>query len=147
MDIMSITTDPITNHSKQPLKAIIILTLELMINRPDTERVGLFGYTGDGTKIINVGLLDVKVKGDYFVGNLVGRNWYGTITNSYATGDVEGSQYDIGGLVGGNGGYITNSYAVSTVTGSLYVGGLAGSALAIANITKQLCDEFCYREW
>ena len=119
------------NSNNKPFNAIFEgnnhTISKLMINRPNTYSVGLFGYTREGTKIINVGLLNVKVKGDYFVGSLVGRNWYGTITNSYATGDVTGSRYDIGGLVGQNWyGPITNSYAIGNVTGGYYVGSLVG---------------------
>ena len=67
-------------------------------------------------------------------GGLVGLNERGTISNSYATGDVEGHQ-DIGGLVGKNdsGTIEENSYATGDVTGrdattstSERVGGLVG---------------------
>ena len=67
-------------------------------------------------------------------GGLVGLNQGGTISNSYATGTVEGHQ-DIGGLVGKNdGGTIEdNSYATGDVTGrdaststSERIGGLVG---------------------
>ena len=126
----------------------------LMINRPNTNRVGLFGYTERGTKIANVGLLNVDVRGSSrvgglvglnsdgnitnnyvtgdvtgssdLVGGLVGYNDRGEITNSYATGDVTGSGNYVGGLVGGNGGNITNSYATEAVNGRSYVGGLVG---------------------
>ncbi len=42
----------------------------------------------------------------------------GTISNSYATGTVNGN-YDVGGLVGYNGyGTISNSYATGNVNGN-----------------------------
>ena len=107
----------------------------LMINRPDTNYIGLFGYTerrtgtgtGTGTKIANVGLLDVKIKGNSRVGGLVGYS-RGTITNSHAAGSVEGSDWNVGGLVGVNiEGKITDSYATSDVAGEGHdVGGLVG---------------------
>ena len=98
----------------------------LMINRPNTNGVGLFGYTGERTKIANVGLLNVGIIGGYSVGGLVGSN-SGEITNSYAMGNVTGSGNSVGGLVGDNGGNITNSHATGAVTGSGYsVGGLVG---------------------
>jgi len=83
----------------------------------------------------------VNVLGNgFYHGGLVGQNWNGTITNSYATGDVTGtgrggSNVYFGGLVGQNHGSlsaITNSYATGNVTGtgssnySVYVGGLVG---------------------
>ncbi len=63
-----------------------------------------------------------------FIGGLVGYNlWGGTITNSYATGDVSGGT--VGGLVGSNesegSNTITNCYAMGNVNGST-VGGLVG---------------------
>ena len=101
---------------------------------------GLFGYTGRGAEIKNVGLTDVYVdvsssSSNSYAGGLVGRNNSGTIMNSYAIGDVEadsnsGTSYG-GGLVGYNdAGTISNSYARSDVTVSDSSasdgGGLAG---------------------
>ena len=63
------------------------------------------------------------------VGGLVGSNHGGTISNSYATGDVSSGDYrSIGGLVGLHvGGSITGTYATGSVSGSgKYVGGLIG---------------------
>ena len=123
----------------------------LMINR-STEYVGLFGSTFSNGQITNLGLLNVKIRGGGRTGGLAGWNqgiitnshatgkvegsgnnigglvgWnQGTITNSHATGKVEGSGDNVGGLVGDNGGTITNSYATSTVTAVSVVGGLVG---------------------
>jgi len=67
-----------------------------------------------------------------FVGGLVGLN-EATITNSFATGTVNGNgANDIGGLVGRNTGTITNCYASGMINGGnyadsyQYVGGLVG---------------------
>ena len=67
------------------------------------------------------------VKGtNKLVGSLVGFNYYGTITNSFTTGAVTGTQL-VGGMVGSNYyGTITNSYAACAVTGTTNVGGLVG---------------------
>jgi hypothetical protein len=87
---------------------------------------GLFGYVGTGGAIKNLGVVASYIKGNSNVGGLVGSNW-GTITNSYATGSVQGSGYGyVGGLVGSNWGTITNSYAVGSASGEFYVGGLVG---------------------
>jgi hypothetical protein len=100
----------------------------LYINRPSTRFVSLFGYTAPGSKIKDVGLEEVNVRGSSHVGGLVGFKWVGTITNSYSSGTVTGSSMYVGGLVGYNyDGTITNSYSSGTVTCSgNYVGGLAG---------------------
>ena len=98
---------------------------------------GLFGYVGGDGTIKNLGAVASYVKGQQYVGGLVGRNsGGGTITNSYAAGTVSGPS-NVGGLVGRNdgGSTITNSYAAGNVTGTSYVGGLAGSNIngTIAN--------------
>jgi hypothetical protein len=122
----------------------------LYINRPSTDYVGLFGFTGSGSEIKDVGLEEVDVRGDNAVGGLVSVN-DGRITNSYSsgsvsgtwmvgglvsvndgpensysTGSVSGSSNDVGGLVGWNVGPITNSYSSGSVSGGEKVGGLVG---------------------
>ena len=49
----------------------------------------------------------------------------GTISNSYATGSVVGTDF-LGGFIGSNYGTITNSYASGTANGNTNVGGLVG---------------------
>jgi len=122
----------------------------LFINRGNY--VGLFGYS-ESVEISNVGLVDVDITGEFSTGGLVGYKYYGTITNSYATGNVSGgwcvgglvgysdhgtitncystgsvtaTGHDVGGLVGVNRGNITNSYATGDVSGSRWAGGLVG---------------------
>ena len=97
----------------------------LTINRPTIDLVGLFGYTGTGSAIRNVGLVGGSVSGMGFVGGLVGSNT-GTIGNSYATGSVSGSNNYVGGLVGNNQGTVSSSYATGGVSGGGSVGGLVG---------------------
>jgi len=92
------------------------------------EYVGLFGYNS-GT-ISNVGLEDVDISGNRYMGGLVGYNFQGAITNSYVTGSVTGVDY-LGGLVGENDGTITNCYATGSISGAYgmfyHTGGLVGT--------------------
>ena len=67
--------------------------------------------------------VDVASDGD-LVGGLVGEN-QDTVTESYATGSVEGDD-DVGGLVGRNFDTVTDSYATGSVEGDGDVGGLVG---------------------
>lgn len=97
----------------------------LTINRTTIDLVGLFGYTGTGSAIRNVGLVGGSVSGMGFVGGLVGSNT-GTVSNSYATGSVSGSNNYVGGLVGNNQGIVSSSYATGSVSGGGSVGGLVG---------------------
>jgi len=96
------------------------------INRPTLDRVGLFGLTGNTAEIRNAGLSSVNITGNTYVGGLAGYNDGGSISNSYASGQVVGGLYYAGGLLGGNAGSISNSYSTSTVNGALGAGGLVG---------------------
>jgi uncharacterized repeat protein (TIGR02543 family) len=97
---------------------------DLFINRPDEADVGLFGYVDEGGVIKDIGVMNIAVTGNSFVGGLVGGN-NGTVSNSYSTSSVTGNSF-VGGLVGGNNGTVSNSYSTSSVTGNSFVGGLVG---------------------
>ena len=92
----------------------------------DISRMGFFGVLGNSSPegdIRNLALLDIDIQGgssSNIIGALVGRQDGGTITNSYATGEVNaGANDDIAGvLVGGqSGGMITNSYVRGDTNG------------------------------
>ena len=93
--------------------------------------MGLFGYTGTGSEIRNLGLEHGSVTAtatgnNAYIGGLVGRN-DGTIIASYATASVTGgTDTYTGGLVGRNYGTIIASYATASVTGGRNTGGLVG---------------------
>jgi transcription termination factor NusB len=87
--------------------------------------VGLFSFVGKEGIIKNVGLENVTILSTgNDVGGLVGYN-YGTVSNSFSTGTVNGN-YRVGGLIGYNEGSISNSYSTASVNGHIYVGGLIG---------------------
>ena len=101
---------------------------------------GLFGRTGSGSKAQNLGIVDAYVKAEgtstseVYAGGLAGWNT-GTISNSYATGEVTAtgsSHVYAGGLVGWSNGTIENSYATGSATttgigsGRVYASGLVG---------------------
>ena len=107
--------------------------------------VGLFGYNKGVIKNLGVENFTVNVSysGNVYAGGLVGRNYGGSILNSYAAGDVSATSSDsnayAGGLVGRNDdGSILNSYATGNVSATssrsssssylyAYAGGLVGS--------------------
>lgn len=91
------------------------------------SRAAFINQLRSGGLVKNLGLENVNIVTGPSGGGLVGIN-RGTITNSYVTGAVTGTNY-IGGLAGQNVTAITGSYASVTVTagaGSQYVGGLVG---------------------
>ncbi|MBE0596144.1 MAG: filamentous hemagglutinin N-terminal domain-containing protein [Desulfuromonadales bacterium] len=108
----------------------------LVINRPTTDYIGLFGAT-NGATIQNVGIVDANITGKNRVGGLAGYAVTTTIANSYATGKVTSSGNFVGGLVGeAKSATIKNSYAKGDVVGSDRVGGLVGHAYNTSAITN-----------
>lgn len=96
----------------------------LSCTRAGVDYIGVFGIVYTST-IKNLGLENVNISANNYVGGLVGWN-DGTVTNCYVTGLTNGS-YRIGGLVGGNMGTITDCYTTSSAAGEgTDVGGLVG---------------------
>ena len=115
----------------------------LRINRPTESYVGLFGHTAGF--LHHVGLQNVWVKGDAYVGGLAGsvgsNSWspvmhagggtdFGAVAASYVTGRVEG-RAQVGGLVGQLGGYLVASWTNVHVVGTQFIGGVAGCVFKI----------------
>ena len=102
----------------------------LTIVRPSENNVGMFGFTGVGSKIQNVGMVGGSMTGGSNTGALVGNNDSGSISNNYASSTVHGGAGS-GGLIGNNGsGTITNSYGTGEVTGAAGTGGMLGSNIS-----------------
>ncbi len=98
----------------------------LTINRPQQDRVGLFGRTYQA-KITNLGLENCNIVGQARVGGLAGYHEESNVSQCYVTGSISGTGNNVGGLVGYFGqGSINNCYTAANVNGVLYAGGLAG---------------------
>ena len=100
----------------------------LYINSSDNDQ-GLFGYVSGSGKVQNLSVSG-SVKGNDYVGGVVGYNNGGTVTGCIfsGSGSVSGDWY-VGGVVGHNGfsATVTNCYNTGTVTGTGYfVGGVVG---------------------
>ena len=112
----------------------------LMVNRPDARYIGFFGVLGSGARIENIGLLDVNVNGEAWVGALSGftqTNQRSETVNSYATGTVSADGI-VGGLIGRVEfpSIIVNSYADVAVEARLSTGIaflLSGSTVSLSN--------------
>ncbi len=91
------------------------------------RNIGLFETIERTGQVKNLRLENVLVMGAQNVGGLAG-NHSGRIDNSSVTGQVLGTDYTVGGLVGssGSGSRITDSFATANVFGYYYVGGLVG---------------------
>jgi The GLUG motif len=87
--------------------------------------LGLFGWLGDHSVVMDLGLEGASVQGTKdSIGALAGES-HALLTNCYSTGTVAGHD-GVGGLVGLNYGNASNSYHTGAVSGSAYVGGLVG---------------------
>ena len=89
------------------------------------SRDNVGGLVGENRGSVSNSYASGNVDGDDNVGALVGNN-YGTIRNSYAIGAAAGD-IGVGGLVGDNRGNISVSYATGLINGTSLVGGLVGS--------------------
>ena len=98
----------------------------LVINNSSTSNLGMFGYTGSGSLIQNIGLLNGSVSGSNNVGGIVGYNNGGTVQNCFNTGSISGAESS-GGVVGYNAGTVQYCYAVGAVNGTANNGGLVGA--------------------
>jgi len=106
---------------------------DLFINRRDKYFVGLFSFVGEGGRIEDIGVVNAIVTGYDNVGGLVGWS-YGTVSDSYSTGSVTGTESahepgdvgGVGGVVGINAGNVSHCYSTGSVTGYEVVGGLVG---------------------
>jgi hypothetical protein len=102
------------------------------INGGANDYLGLFGFTGSGSQIKNLGIENFSVSGSsdsYHVGGLVG-TIQGSINSCYSNSIVSGSDA-IGGLIGFIYlGSVSNSYSTGTVSGDIHVGGLVGQSFS-----------------
>ncbi len=118
------------------------LIISLVINRPDTNGIGLFSSIGPLALITSVNLVRSSISGNSHLGGLAGRS-SGSITNCTTTGSVMSSGSNsnaVGGLAGYSSGVITNCTTTISVmssgSNSNAVGGLVGRNLGtISNCT------------
>ena len=132
-----------TNNFKGKFKGNAYTISNLMINRPNEDNVGLFGYITDKAIIVGLNVKDIDVTGNSYVGGLVGyANSYTTIKEVTLTGTIIGNEKTgvyIGGIVGRvntNNVYIKSVIVNANVTGNSNVGGISGGPFAnSANVT------------
>ena len=122
---MGTASNPYTGTFEGGGHTITGLTVELS----NQNNVGLIGYLGNGGKVQNLTLAEVKINGGSCVGGMVGNNnSNGTVTACTVSGDVTGSGNWVGGVVGfNNRGTVTGCTVSGDVTGSgNWVGGVVG---------------------
>ncbi len=101
------------------------------INRSSTDYVGFFGFT-DGAVISDLTIEGETVKGNGYVGTLVGYANNTTVTYCHASIDVSSSSSVVGGLLGyeNQGSCSNSSYEGDVSCGDYQAGGLIGEAVS-----------------
>jgi len=108
---------------------------DLYINRPGYYYVGLFGFSSGS--ITSVGLENINMTGSG-IGGLCAYISGSEISYSYTTGNIQGQDGPMGGLIGmsGGGGNIHDSYSTVNVIGTYSVGGLMDNGANGLQITN-----------
>ncbi len=104
----------------------------LLINRPGTDDVGLYGVV-NGSSLHDLGMTNAHITGQNAVGALAGLLYQNAqMDDVYAAGTVTATADSAGGLVGAslNHSVLANDYAKVDVTGNNFVGGLVGANAA-----------------
>ncbi len=97
----------------------------IYIDRSSMDYIGLFGVVDRNGGVHNIGVVELDIIGNRYVGGLVGYN-LGTVSNSYAMGNITGDN-SVGGLIGYNiYGNVSYSHADVAIRGDHSVGGLVG---------------------
>ncbi len=101
------------------------LITNMMIDRPDDEHIGLFGHI-DQALLQNIRLVHADVKGEQFVGGLVGKAEDSLIEHCFVTGSING-EAQVGGIAGISfNTQILSSYTKADVGGISQTGGVVG---------------------
>ena len=97
----------------------------LHVDRAEEDDVSLFGYVV-GATIGNLGLINVSIVGDEFVGGMTGEAANSVIYDCFVSGTIEGNEL-VGGISGAlNFSEINNAYNLSDLSGGSLIGGLVG---------------------
>ena len=136
--------DPVSRKPQAPYNALFdgngYTISKLYIQQSDRPLVGLFGYTGEMSRIFRIGLLDVHIESNKQfarVGGIAGVNEGEIIACYVSSGTISGNKRGtyIGGIVGKNGDLTDSNlkrvaacYARASITGGneSYIGGLVG---------------------
>ncbi len=106
---------------------------QLFINRSDENLLGLFSVISTSVDLLNIGMTNVNIIGNNYVGSLVGTaNFQTRVSNSYAIGIIRGNDH-LGGLIGyaSDSMNVDDSYAEVSISGNDKLGGLVGDGLYV----------------
>jgi len=99
--------------------------LNMFIYNGNSHFQGLFGYVVNGV-VRNVGVVDLNIHGDWYVGGVVAYLVNGTVDSCYSSGCIFGNRL-VGGIVGDAvGSTVQYCYSSARVLGLWYAGGVVG---------------------
>lgn len=101
--------------------------MNLTIDRPGEDYLGLFGVIETPAIVTGVSLIDLELNGRRYLGGLAGKVMGALVAKSRVEGSVNGAGGRIGGLIGWNdSGKVFDSHVQVSVAGDNTVGGLVG---------------------
>ena len=127
------------NNFKGKFKGNAYTISNLMINRPNEDNVGLFGYlegidADNYATIMGLNIKNINVKGNNNVGGVAGTlESYAKINEIAMDGNIEATGSKVGGIVGymyASSIYVTSVISNTNVTGYDNVGGLVGNCFS-----------------
>ncbi|WP_298482591.1 hypothetical protein [uncultured Ruminococcus sp.] len=116
----------------------------LYYKNTDADNIGLFGCTGDGAYIQNLGVYNSHFEGKNSIGGIIGCDNSSSVEVHccYSEAEVIGNE-KVAGIVGSTcGGSIIDCYNAGSVTGNKFVGAIRGSNTLDNSSTGQIQNCF-----
>ena len=111
----------------------------LFIDNVSNSMMGLFGCIRKGSIVANLGVEDVNITGNSWIGGIIGTTETVSVVNCYCTGKISGEDDNIGGVAGFCSGTLNNCYSSCEINGRSNVGGLIGNFKGILSNCHSSC--------
>jgi hypothetical protein len=133
--------NPIGVNNDLPFQGIFDgngVNFKISINQPTLNYQGLFGYITNTKALVKNFSVSGEIKGNSYVGGVVGYLRNGVVRDVYNQAKVIGSSSYIGGIAGyiyGRDGYVTltRTYNMGEINGASNVGGIVGAVYSYSS--------------
>lgn len=155
LDMQAHKWTPVGNNNN-PFEGTFIgngkIVKNLIVNEESLPLVGMFGYT-DSAIINNLTLETVQMKGNSYIGSLIGQSNRTTLNDLNVKNGILFSEYVVGGLVGKadpqsrfvNPEVSQNDHPLTVKGNAIYFGGIAGEAsgtVVINPVVREIKQEY-----
>src|SRR4030042_108942 len=127
LDLKDVALSPVGNNNRRftgVLDGNGHAIRNAVIEQPNNDYVGLFGYLGEGAQIHDIIVENAEIKGRSYTGGLVGFSEKASITACSAAGQVSGWDY-VGGMMGASyEGPVNDWHPTGAAGGRESIGGL-----------------------